>query len=116
MNSVSGFGMDKKVELRRNRLRQVRNITEQIWQLQIGKVLRLETQLALLRQQESEILQRLGENCGVENLLISRLHDLGSRRSTIAAEIERENEVARRLGRRAVSAERFYCKTFGESS
>jgi hypothetical protein len=116
MSSVSGFDMDKKVELRRNRLRQIRNITEQIWQLQIGKVLRLETQLALLRQQESEILQRLGENCGVENLLISRLHDLGSQRSTIAAEIERENEVAGRLGRRAVSTERFYCKMFGKSS
>lgn len=108
--------MDKTVEMRRIRLRQIMAITERIWNLQMAKVLRLETQLAVLRQQESETLDCLGVNYGVEHLLISRLQDLGSQRKTLAAEIETENEVARRLGRRAVSAERFYRKTFKKSS
>jgi hypothetical protein len=108
--------MDKTVEMRRNRLRQIMTITERISNLQMAKVLRLETRLAVLRQQESDTLDCLGGNYGVEDLLISRLQDLGSQRTNLVAEIETENEVARRLGRRAVSAERFYSKTFGKSS
>jgi len=116
MSLASGCGMDKKVEMRRNRLRQFRDISDQIWKLQMAKLLRLETRLTALRQHESDTLDCLGGNYGVESLLISRLHHLGSQRSILAAEIETEKDVARRLGRRAVSAERFYSKTFGKGS
>jgi hypothetical protein len=108
--------MDKKAEMRRNRLRQFRDISDQIWKVQMANLLRQETRLTALRQQESDTLECLGGNYGVESLLISRLHDLRSQRSILAAEIETQKDVARQLGRRAVSAERFYSKTFGKRS
>jgi hypothetical protein len=104
--------MDKEAELRRIRLGRLKEITARIRDLQTAKVGRLNASLGIIRQQERELLDKLGRDIVADKLLLQRLQNIGRQSLALAAEIEAQGEIARDLGRRAKGVELLLEKTF----
>jgi hypothetical protein len=104
--------MDKEALLRRIRVRRVIDITARSRDLQQVKVEQLKARLAIIREQERETLDQLGREGVADKLLIVRLQEIGRQRLILTGEIEKQDEIARQLGRRAKGAERLFERLF----
>lgn len=103
--------MDKVAELRRIRLCRLTEITARIRDLQTAKVSRLRASLGIIRKQEREVLDNLGRDSVADELLLLRLQNIGRQRFALEAEIEAQDEIARRHGRRAKGIELLFERT-----